>query len=849
MASKLSTWLGTRTAEQLAEILTRRPDAIAPPTPRTLSELAERLQSRASVTAAFRVLPQPGLQVIEVLQALGRPSVGRDLLAAALGRTPDDPDLTATLDVLALRALVWPDGDSLHMADPLWSAFPHPLHLGPPAEHLYGARTADEVHRFATALGLPPGRNKQQTVDELARWMSDGGRVRAAVGAAPAGIRALLNQIAWDGPTVTAPGVGYGAGHHLDPALRWALDRGLLVVDGWQTATMPAEVGTALRGPDWRAPFTPRPPQASLTEVTPSAVAGESAAAAGAAVLAATALLEVCAKTPVTLLKLGGVGVRELRRLGKVVGGEGTARLWLELAANAGLLGGAHDVVLPTEAYDDWCAAEPAQRLVPLLRAWLSLPAVPLAVQGPDGDQPAAALTYHVFGERLAELRRELLCAAAELPDGYGVPDGAALAGPAAWRSPLLLDGLEEPAPLVAATWREAALLGVVAHGALTPLGRALLADAAVLSAPADGDSGLAATAARLLPAAVPSALFQADLTAVVPGTPAATLAALLDSAADRESRGGAVSWRFSAGSVRRALDAGASGPGLLDELRAAATSGSLPQPLEYLVGDVARRHGQVRVRTVACVVRADDPALLAEIAAVRSLAPLRLSLLAPTVLASGKPAKDTLAALRAAGYAPVAESAAGDVVVERVEHRRAPSRPRRGRPPAASAGAGAGRQAATDPVKLAEILLATAGSPAKAKRAGRGAAAGGSPGRRAATTAARGAADATDAGAGTAARPGSRGRAHLHVVPDHPVPELVAAAAPQLNRAEQRLLADALEHTAPVKIFYTNAQGSSSVRVIEPLSVHGHLLEAWCHLRDEERMFALDRIDAVGPV
>ena len=59
----------------------------------------------------------------------------------------------------------------------------------------------------------------------------------------------------------------------------------------------------------------------------------------------------------------------------------------------------------------------------------------------------------------------------------------------------------------------------------------------------------------------------------------------------------------------------------LVAALRGIAVGESLPQPLEYLVFDVARRHGEVRVRAVGCVIRAEDPALLAEIAAHRGLA------------------------------------------------------------------------------------------------------------------------------------------------------------------------------------------------------------------------------------
>jgi len=806
VASKLGTWLGTLTAERLAEVLTRRPDAAHQPLPRNLSELAERLQNRMSVVAAFNGLPRPAVQLVEVMQAFGGPVVSRVQLSEALGRTVDDPDLTATLEVLELRGLVWPDGDGLRMAGPLWSIFRYPLHLGPPAERLYSARTAAEVRRFSAALGVPVEKTKQRQVEELARWVRDGEQVRRVVATAPADVRSLLHQVAWEGPLVAVPDVLFGYGHSADPILNWALERGLLVADGWQAAVMPGEIGMALRGADWRAPFAAYPPEPPLVDADSEAVALEAAAVVGPAVAQATALLEACAATPVSLLRAGGVGTRELRRLAKAVGcDEPLARLWLELGYLAGLLGAGPSrgeparFLLPTEAYDAWCTADPADRLMPLLRAWWRLPAAPYAAQGPDGHS-SSALTHPMIGDNIAELRREVLRAVAELPVGKGVAAGssAALADIVTWRAPMLMDAFADPATLVAALWREAEVLGICAHGTLTELGRALLTDS----------TALRDVAARLLPAAITTALFQADLSAVVPGTPTAALAHLLDSAADRQPGGGtgAAIWRFSASSVRRSFDSGQSATELLDALRAVAAGGRLPQPLEYLVGDVARRHGLVRVRSVASVIRADDPALLNEIAAVRSLASLRLVPLAPTVLASAAPAAETLAALRAAGYAPVGESSDGDVVIERAARDRAPHQ----RP---APGSRRGVVAASSAVDLPALAAALLSAPSPSADSGR----------------------------------------HLSLVEPLPSDEpdldtLVAHAAPQLNRAEQRLLIDAVERSALVKIDYTNAQGSPSTRVIEPLALQGHLLEAWCHLRDEERMFALNRIEAVAP-
>ena len=114
---------------------------------------------------------------------------------------------------------------------------------------------------------------------------------------------------------------------------------------------------------------------------------------------------------------------------------------------------------------------------------------------------------------------------------------------------------------------REAELLGVLARGALSVLGVHLRT----------GDTeGLSIESRRLLPPATATARIGADLTAVVTGTPSARLTSLLDSVADRETSGTASVWRFSAGSIRRALDAGRTPDDIATDL-AAVAAGPLP--------------------------------------------------------------------------------------------------------------------------------------------------------------------------------------------------------------------------------------------------------------------------------
>ncbi|MDC0769894.1 helicase-associated domain-containing protein, partial [Streptomyces sp. HD] len=173
------------------------------------------------------------------------------------------------------------------------------------------------------------------------------------------------------------------------------------------------------------------------------------------------------------------------------------------------------------------------------------------------------------------------------------------------------------------------------------------------------------AAAARLLTPLLPEpldhVLLQADLTAVAPGPLQRPLADTLGVLADVESKGGATVYRFTPGSVRRALDAGRSASDLHAFL-AEHSRTPVPQPLAYLIDDVARKHGHLRVGAASAYVRCDDDAMLNEILADKRAAGLRLRRLAPTVLAAQAEPAALLEGLRAMGFAPAAESAEGDV-------------------------------------------------------------------------------------------------------------------------------------------------------------------------------------------
>jgi hypothetical protein len=490
-----------------------------------------------------------------------------------------------------------------------------------------------------------------------------------------------------------------------------------------------------------------------------------------------TRLVELCSVTPVEPLRSGGVGVKEIRRLAKTLpADERSVRLWLTLAYHADLLDADDDGILPTPAADLWLAGEPAERLLPLLMTWWQLPSAPTA---PDRQGKQHTALLHAYDDDDRALRHDLVGWFTDLADD-AIVDRDDLTTLMAWWKPYAYG----ESATVDATVDEAESLGVLAGGRQSSWGRALVTGKA---------DDVLTELARSLPPATGNARLQADLTAVVPGVPTVELAALLDLVADAGERDTASVWRFSPASVRRALDAGHTADRLLAAL-ADVSDDTVPQPLEYLIRDVARRHGELTVVGVGCCVVADDAALLAEVAAHRELRSLGLRLLAPGVLASAQPAERTLELLRANGYAPVAVDSHGAPVLRRVTPRRARPRPRVA--PRAIA-APFVPEPPDDLHGLAESLLAAGVEPEPA---------------------------------------------------DGGLTAEVRRFGSHLSSQEISWLTGALQRETPVEITYLDSNDRGSRRVITPLEVVSGRVEAWCHLRDDERHFLIERIQHVLP-
>jgi hypothetical protein len=618
-----------RSDEQLADLLRRRQD-LARPAPADLSSLAARAGTRASVQRAVDSLDLAHLQVLEA--ALATPSpVETAAVGALLG--VDATEVGPLLDDLWTLALLWRSPEGLRVARTVSEVLPHPAGLGP--------RAAD------TFVEVPP----TESVADL-------------LGEAPPAARAILDRLTWGPPLAVLPP---GTPDRVAAGARWLLEQHLVFAPAADQLVLPREVALALRHGRSHASPALQPP---ALEGTPRQDA-EVDAAAGQQVTDLLALVDELAAEwglrPPRVLRSGGLAVRDLKRLASVLDvDEARAAFVAELTYAAGLLaddGSLDPSWAPTPAYDEWQQQPGHQRWAVLARAWLLTTRAPHLV----GTTPAGASgTVNALGPDAhwppaRGLRKDVIDQLAAAASGLS-PDRASVVTAVGWRRPRRVPaGLEV---VVAAVLGEAEWLGVTGRGAISSAGRALL----------DGrsDTDLAAAMQPHLPEPVEHVLLQADLTAIAPGPLAGGLATFMRLVADVESRGGATVYRFNQDSVRRGLDAGWSVDQVLGALGDASHT-PIPQPLDYLIRDVARRHGQARVGAMRAYIRCDDEATLGAMVADRELSPLQLRSIAPTILVSPVAAETVLEFLRENGFAPAAETPDGGIIVPTTGAHRTP--------------------------------------------------------------------------------------------------------------------------------------------------------------------------------
>ncbi|OEJ35807.1 DNA-binding protein [Streptomyces subrutilus] len=787
--------LRARDDAALAALLHARPDLLSP-VPGDVTQLATRAGTRASVARALERLDRFALQTAEALAVAPDPCpypVLESLLTGQEGTTGHDNGARAALPralaTLRDQALVWGDEDRLRLVRTARELLapaaqrPSPTGLGPTVAEATSGMSPTRIQEIVAAVGLPATHDPVSAVSALTGLFTDPERMSALLDEAPAEAHQVLGRLVW------GPPYGEVTPNPAAP-VRWLRDHGLLLPASARTVVLPREVALHLRGGLAHRDTAPvAPPVTAHREHRPQLVDANAAGQALAALSTVEELVKSWEHAGPLVLRAGGLAVRDLKRAATLLDtAEPMAAFWIELAYAAGLLAGdgeADERYAPTPAFDDWCELPPPERWSALAAAWL--PATRTA--GLVGEQDGKGRTLSALGPDLdrsaaPEVRRRVLELLAALPEG-GSPAPDALLDRLAWERPVR--GTSDLRARVAHwTLTEAEVLGVTGRGALSAFGRALLEhrDPAPLLAP-------------LLPEPVDHVLLQADLTAVAPGPLRRPLGDTLAVLADVESKGGATVYRFTPGSVRRALDAGHAAADLHAFLKEHSRT-PVPQPLTYLIDDVARRHGHLRVGAASSYVRCDDDAMLGEILADKRSAGLGLRRLAPTVLAAQAEPTTLLEGLRTMGYAPAAESLTGDVLVARADARRTPAR-------------SAPVPVPDGPPVPDDTLL---GAAVRAIRAGDVAA-----------TAVR-KEPATASGSASAA-PGE---------------------LPRTSAAETLATVQAAALTgSAVWIGYVNAEGAASQRVIAPVRVEGGFVTGYDHTADEVRTYALHRITGVA--
>jgi hypothetical protein len=792
--------------DDLVVLLQRRPEArqLLERRRRDFAALADALAAPTGIHIAAASLNGFLTQLLQLALWLGPEAPAGALQEHAPGVRPED--LRAGAEELARWGLAFVEdrpgaGWVLQVPAATMAAVVMPTGFGPLARRLFESKTVEFLAAVAGNLGLPPRPHsgKSSMIAEIAAALADPRRVDALLEAAPRHAQELFDRIRVAGGQLSRHEMMLsGAIRWSDPAwserrkvltpLDWLEAHGLVVLDAAVAYTgamaIPGEVELALRGGqlfgEWPAPVPP-----------PLATASGHAGEAGdpSKILAELeTLLEAWTQArPVTLQK-GGLGVRELRKSARTLGfPEAYVHFLYALAVGSGLAGvDADGRVQPAPAAQAWAESPAPVRWSLLWRTWLDC-----GLWTEESDDGLVALDQAHPSLWIHRLRRGAIEALARLAPGESTTPEA-LGAVLAWTYPTLLPGGPFATTLARRIAQALTWLGTATGPATIRLvepGRSATTSASWV------EEGLAGTGA--FAPEVATCTVGADLCVIVPGPPVHALAAGLGRFADLKASSPARIYQLSEASLRRALDTGMAASEIRSLLERHATKG-IPQNVAYLIDDIARRHGHLVTGTAGLYLRSDDPALLAGAVADRRLASFSPRLIAPTVaVLAGSDVAPLLAALRSAGYLPVAEDAGGLI--------QAP-------PPAA------------------EVRpMVRAGSPLHPLSAG-------------------------EARELARALHSSRTAMDRTRVPAPGLPPL-PPGSPLRDRRERRdprairaLLDEAADWGGVVEISYLSSNGRRTRRTIEPQELtHTHVL-AWCRLRDDERHFALARIESARP-
>ena len=566
------------------------------PVPPDIASLAIRASSAPSLARAVDALNKWQLQVLEVCAIVQEPFSEKEVVALT------EKSALFVLPGLIERGLLYTDKDGLRTPTNLKEVLGNEIAgLGP--------------HSMAKL--------KLKKLDD-----------------APAAAEKVLSAMVWGPPRGTISDIKKPSA-----GVAWLLEEGFLIPFNQQTVVLPREVAIYLRGNKVHRELEVAQPSITggkrdLRNIQLAAIANITTFLRWT-----EEVLNYWAQEPATALRSGGLGVRELKELSLHLGiDESCAAFIAEVAYVAGLLTiEADDRILPTTQFDIWLMQTPSARWQALTSAWLISSRVPGLV-GKEGNKNVAPLGPELDRANAASTRRLTLDLLRE--NSTIAPDLDSLYQAALWLAPSKrAGGLQRD--YLAWTIRECEWLGITGQGVVSQYGIDFL------------EGGDCAAIDSDLPKTVDHILIQSDNTAIAPGPLEHEVAQELALIADVESRGGATVFRFSESSIRRGLDHGRTG----DEIAKFLTKTSktpVPQPLEYLIADVAKKHGKLRVGNTASFIRCEDPALIAQIMGDKRLEILSLRRIAPEVLISTLDAAEAMHILRSYGYLPAGEDAKG---------------------------------------------------------------------------------------------------------------------------------------------------------------------------------------------
>jgi len=476
---------------------------------------------------------------------------------------------------------------------------------------------------------------------------------------APPAAKKALDAMVWGPPRGTIADVKKpGAG------VQWLLENDFVVVANSHTVLMPREVAIHLRGGKIHKELFVKAPELLSDKRDGGSIQLAAIANVSTFLRWTEEILNFWAQEPADALRSGGLGVRDLKIISNHLGVDSNCAAFVaELAYLAGLLSiEADDRILPTNQFDIWLTQTPSARWQSLVSQWLITSRMS-GLFGKEESKNVAPLGPELDRVAAAPIRKLTLRLLQESEGS--APKIESLLLLAQWNTPARRSG-GIPSDYISWNLREAEWLGITGQGAISKYGIGLLAGADLDEIDED------------LPKSVDHILIQSDHTAIAPGPLEHEIAQELAILAEIESRGGATVYRFSEATIRRGLDHGRTG----DEIKAFLKKTSktpMPQPLEYLIADVAKKHGKLRVGNTAAFIRCEDPALIAQIISDKRLEMLSLRQISPEVLICQHDAADAMSILRSFGYLPAGEDSQGALLSgPRIQRAKGKARPPR---------------------------------------------------------------------------------------------------------------------------------------------------------------------------